>query len=563
MSIRNKLISAFAVLSLLLLSLAIMTNLYLEHSRSAQQETVADGELRYTLKNLQYRLAGMSNDERAYIMMQDSQYTSEITAKGLEVTAIIDRLKSDSTLSDADKSSVDQIEELYADYTKESQKAIDLVLAGQLTEAKLVHFDEERAARKKLDQVTAEAVDRLNAEIASDNKIQKSNDKKEQTLMYGFFIAGVLLSIVVAFLIIRAITKPLAAMNGQMREIADGKGDLSREIIVRSRDEIGTLADSFNRMLRNLRGIMSQAQDTAIQVAASSEELTASAEQTTRATEQIVEATNQIADSSTTEQNHVAEAVTAIQQISNGIYEVSASNDEVSRLAQAASEASAEGTKSVREVLTDMQVLDETVQQAAVVIQSLGNRSQEIQGIAIMITDLAYRTNLLSLNAGIEAARAGEHGRGFAVVALEIRKLAEESRKSAEQIGSLIEDIVTDTGYAVGAMNAGTAKVTQSLTKADTVDRALTVIEEHVNAVTARVDHTAATTQELAASSKQIVSLMEDIADAGNEVTAACQNNSASTEEQLATMEEISSSSQALSKLAEDLNNVLSRFKLH
>jgi methyl-accepting chemotaxis protein len=352
-------------------------------------------------------------------------------------------------------------------------------------------------------------------------------------------------------------------MESQMKEIAQGNGDLSREIVIKSKDEIAELAASFNQMIRNLRSILSQAQDTAIQVAASSEQLTASSEQTAKATEQIVEATQTIATSTEKEQLHVTEALKAVQQMSAGIQQVSAGNEEVSRLAHAASEASKDGINAVREVVRGMRTIDESVQVAASAIQSLEERSQQINGITSMITDLSYRTNLLSLNAAIEAARAGEHGKGFAVVAHEIRKLADQSGKSALQIAELIEGIVAETEQAVTAMRSGTEQVDLGLNRAEQVDQVFLAIEANVSAVNAQLEHTTTTTLQLASSSNQIVAMVEGVSEASNEVAASCQSNSASTEEQLATMEEISSSSQALSKLAEELHSVLSRFKLH
>jgi methyl-accepting chemotaxis protein len=352
-------------------------------------------------------------------------------------------------------------------------------------------------------------------------------------------------------------------MEAQMSEIAQGNGDLSREVVMNSKDEIAELAASFNRMLRNLRSILSQAQDTAIQVASSSEQLTASSEQTTLATEQIVAATQMIAANTEKEQQHVSEALKAVHQMSAGIQQVSAGNEEVFRLAHSASEASTDGVNAVREVLHGMKEIEETVLVATSAIRSLEARSQQINGITGIITNLAYQTNLLSLNAAIEAARAGEHGRGFAVVAHEIRKLADQSGKSALQISELIQGIVEETEHAVNAMRVGTEKVGQGLNRAELVDKVFLAIAAHVAAVTAQLEHTSTTTLQLASSSNQIVAMVEGVSAASNEVAASSQINSASTEEQLATMEEISSSSQALSKLAEDLRSVLSRFKLH
>ncbi|MCD9022231.1 methyl-accepting chemotaxis protein [Cohnella silvisoli] len=563
MKICIKLLIAFAAMIVLLLILGLYTFNQTKLTRAAHQEMLRDAEFRFDLKSVQFQLAGMSNDERAFILNGDPQFKSEIAKKDAQMRDLLSAIKSNPTLDSSDLETMARAEEEYEKYFKVSQQVLSFIGRGKASEAETLHFSNEREARKNLNAVIDPLLEKLVTEMNQDLLDRQAENNRHNMTMLVIFAISVIIAIIIGLLLARSITRPLRQVEVQIREIAEGHGDLSREIILSSKDEIAELAHSFNRMVRNLRSILSQAQDTAIQVAASSEQLTASAEQTTLATEQIVAATQLITVSAEKEQQHVAEAVAAVQQMSAGIGQVSASNEEVFRLAHSASDASTQGIHAVQDVLQGMKEIQETVRHAASAIQSLGDRSQQIGGITNIITDIAYRTNLLSLNAGIEAARAGEHGKGFAVVAQEIRKLAEQSKESTLQISELIEGILIETQKAVTAMHNGTEKVNLGLSRAELADEVFHTIGTNVSAVNSQLEQTATTTTQLAASSKQIVAMVEGVSAASNEVAASCQSNSASTEEQLATMEEISSSSQALSKLAEDLHNVLSGFKLH
>ncbi|MFC5402037.1 methyl-accepting chemotaxis protein [Cohnella soli] len=562
MKIRSKLFLSFALLIVILFSLGLYAFNQAKHMRSANEEMRQDGELRYTLKSVQYVLAGMSNDERAYLLNGDTEFSAGLEQKQKQFTDLIAALKTNPSTDEADLKAIAQIEDRYAAYEQASKQVIALMGQGKAKQAEQIHFDEERSTRKELNVKVDAMVDKLMKELSQDVIDRKQENDRQSVIMLVIVAASILVAVAIGFFLSRSITKPLQQMDTQMKGIADGDGDLSKEIVLRSKDELAALADTFNRMVRNLRNILSRAQETAIMVAASSEQLTASAEQTTRATEQIVEATTAIAASAEKEQTYVSETVEAMQQMSNGIQEVAAANGEIARLASVASEASGEGKRAVADVWSEMKELDGSVSAAERAIQALGGRSQQINGISSLITDLANRTNLLSLNAGIEAARAGEHGKGFAVVAVEIRKLAEQSKSSAEQITELIGEIVADTTRAVEAMTYGAEKVAIGLTKAESVNRVFAEIESNVTSVGSQVERTSGTSLQLAASSRQIVTMVEGVSEASHEVVSSCQNNAASTEEQLATMEEISSSSQSLSKLAEELNGMLVRFKL-
>ncbi|PWW08799.1 methyl-accepting chemotaxis protein [Paenibacillus cellulosilyticus] len=562
MKISYKLIAAFSIIIALMLTMATTSYLHMQRSERAYDEMLQDADYNKNLRLLQYRLTGMSNDERAYLLQGDKQYHEEIAAKSKEVTALLENLDANPTLDAEDRAKLEQIKNSFKVYTESSDQVFAHLDNGDHDGAYSLHFNEERTSRKELDVVVAEAVTKIEAELASDQRKRVKSANQQEIVMGAIPFTSLIIVVLITILLNIFITRPIRTINRQLAEIADGNGDLSHNLDVRSRDEVGELASSFNRMTEKLRSILSQAMDTALHVASSSNQLSASAEQTTRATELIVSTTQEIAASAENEQQQMAEAAHAISSIADGIGEVSHMNDRMRTSAQSALEASTLGSSAVQDMVQSMAEMRTNVQHTSSVIQTLGSRSQQINSITDIITDVAKRTNLLALNASIEASRAGEQGRGFAVVAQEIRKLAEQSGESANQIGELIHEVVKQTGNAVDSMQTVSEQTEHGLAKTEQMNELFHAIENNVADVGQQAQQAAAITEELAAASRQLVQITEAVSNASHEVAAACQHNSASTEEQLATMEEISSSSEALARTADDLRETLSRFKL-
>ncbi|SFS59761.1 methyl-accepting chemotaxis protein [Paenibacillus sp. BC26] len=562
MNIRTKLLGSFAIVIVLMVALGLLAYTHMTHTKSAYTEMLQDGEVRYQLKSLQNTITGMSNDERAYLLSQDKQFESQIADKNKAVEDLLAKILANPTLDDENRQVIEQIKVTFEKLGHSSTQTLELINAGKSKEALALHLGEERSTRNEIEKINDELLASLDSEMTADVVDRDHEAKTQNGWIMSLFAAALLSAIILGLLLTRSITRPLKLINTQLREIADGRGDLSRDIEIRTQGELAELAISFNLMIANLRTILSRAMGTAKQVSFSSEQLSESAEQTSRATENIVEATQFIAIRAEREQEQLASAISAIAQMSEGISRVSEANEEVAKLASAASESSTQGTHSIKEVLHEMKEIHDRVQDASGVILSLEKQSQEIGGITSMISEVANRTNLLALNASIEASRAGEHGKGFAVVALEIRKLAEQSKVSAQQITELIQEILSRVNQAVASMNNVSKKAGSGLVKTTQVDRLFQSIETSIEAVSTRVQNTSDTTGELAESSRSIVRMAETVAAASNEVAASCQNNSAATEEQLATMQEISSASLELTKLADDLHAVLNGFKL-
>lgn len=374
-------------------------------------------------------------------------------------------------------------------------------------------------------------------------------------------VIGMLLIILVIFYIARSIANPVKEMANVARQVADG--DLT--VKVRhpgTKDEIGVLADSFLNMINNLRTLVKHTNQSAEQLAASSEELTASVEQSTQAADQVAKSITEVAHGSSQQMAAANDASSVVTEMSAGIQEISANAAAVSSQSERAVDKAVKGGEAVDKAVGQMHRIEQTVNTSAQVVAKLGERSKEIGQIVDAISGIAGQTNLLALNAAIEAARAGEQGRGFAVVAEEVRKLAEQSEEAAKRIATLIGEIRTDTDKAVGAMTQGTQEVKNGTEAVNTAGISFKEIADLVTEVSGQIKQISLAIQEMATGSQRIVESVHKIDDLSKNAAGEAEGVSAATEEQLASMEEIGVSSRALSKLATELQMAVSKFRV-
>ncbi|WP_368483347.1 methyl-accepting chemotaxis protein [Paenibacillus amylolyticus] len=196
------------------------------------------------------------------------------------------------------------------------------------------------------------------------------------------------------------------------------------------------------------------------------------------------------------------------------------------------------------------------------VIEELSNHSQEIGLMVESISEISAQTNLLSLNAAIEAARAGEHGRGFEVVATEVRKLSDQSAKSAEQISTLVAAINKGMSDAMQSMGEVTAEVQEGIELVHRAGGTFEEIREAVSNVAGQTQEVSASIEQMAAGVEQINVSMKTIMEVTENAAAGTEEVSATSEEQLSAMQEIASAANDLSSMAEELQQSLSQFKV-
>ncbi|MEJ8553061.1 methyl-accepting chemotaxis protein [Tepidibacter sp. Z1-5] len=372
----------------------------------------------------------------------------------------------------------------------------------------------------------------------------------------SFIVGGIIIA-----LLIKKITNPLKTLV----EVADkvSNGDLTQDINIQSKDEVGVLADSFNKMINNLRNITSKIQDVALNVSSYSQQLFSAAEQASAVSEQIAMSTQDVANgaekqvkSTTLVSNNIKEVVCNIEKINDEINDVVDNADNTSELAL-------DGREKMDNMIKQMNAIKDSVNYTSNIMNEFEKTSDEIGNIVQVINNIADQTNLLALNAAIEAARAGESGRGFAVVADEIRKLAEESIKSSDNIKKLINKTQENTKKALVSMEEGNKETEKGELVVKEVGISLKEIIQGFDLTKDKLDIANKNILEVNKNAENIVNLVDEIESISEESAANTEEVAASSEEQSATIEEITRSVEELANMSRELEEIIQIFKLN
>lgn len=381
-----------------------------------------------------------------------------------------------------------------------------------------------------------------------------------KNLLFALACLSVLVVIGITFFIARQITTPLEKLTAELELVAEG--NLTVQIKAAGKDEIAALANSFNKMVEKLRGLVTQVHHSAEQMAAASEELTASAHESAQAATQVAGSIADIAQGSGMQLQAVETTASIVEKMSVASEKAVLQAAKVSEKSSQATEKAKNSSLSVDKAVTQMQLIEKTVHASANVVANLGSRSKEIGEIVDTISAIAGQTNLLALNAAIEAARAGEQGRGFAVVAEEVRKLAEQSQEAAKQIAFLISEIQGDTAKAVSAMADGTKEVSLGAQVITASGSAFREIEGLITEVSNQVAEITSTMNHLNGETNHILYSVQTIDELSKKASAEAETVSAATEEQSASMQEIASASHNLATIAQTLQEAVNKFKI-
>ncbi|WP_203247921.1 methyl-accepting chemotaxis protein [Sporosarcina beigongshangi] len=412
---------------------------------------------------------------------------------------------------------------------------------------------------KAIEQKITELIEQQEEEMRQTEVSLKSLLNWTRLVIIGMIGVAVVLSIVVAQLISRSIARPVGKMTGALAEIA--AGNLAVEpLSIRNRDEIGEMATAFNEMTGDLRGIITRARESAAELSSQAEGLSASSDQSLAASEMVSEIAERNLTGSSTQVEIVQKTSAAVGEMIVGIDRINDDNEAMLLSSEDVTKLVEEGAGLMQDVTEQMTVISSAIRQSEGIMNGMATRSEEIRKVTSLITDIAEQTNLLALNAAIEAARAGEHGKGFAVVAEEVRNLAEQSKRSAAEIGSMIDAIIGNVGQAVSSTEDGNRSVEEGLVVTERTREVFSRIEfaagdvgEKISAVSAAIVQIRMMTEEVVGGATQVNELAIQLAE-------EAQSTSAATEQQLASNEEISSSSQMLANLAEKLRSDMSRF---
>ncbi|HUW38429.1 MAG TPA: methyl-accepting chemotaxis protein [Rhodocyclaceae bacterium] len=307
-----------------------------------------------------------------------------------------------------------------------------------------------------------------------------------------------------------------------VRQLSSGSaalagGDLTSRIALDSRDELSQVAVSFNHMAESFSKLLHKVQQTAANVATAANETARSS--------------IKVSESSHVQSEAAGSMAAAVEQMTVGVGQISELAGSAQQISMQNGGLSSEGGEIVAKTVREMEQIAQMVNDSAKIIAELGLHSDNISAVVGVIKEIADQTNLLALNAAIEAARAGEQGRGFAVVADEVRKLAERTSQSTQEIGAMIQSIQSGTGNAVASMKASVTRVADGVALSRQAGEAIGKVKDGAGQVSQAVTDISQALREQSVANNEISRNVERIAQMAEENNAAVLTTSAAAQQ--------------------------------
>jgi methyl-accepting chemotaxis protein len=369
------------------------------------------------------------------------------------------------------------------------------------------------------------------------------------TMRYMSFLIGiiaVIIGMVVAYYIAGYIARPILKLRDSANIIAGG--DLTEKVNIENDDEIGELADAFNRMVDNIKKLVVNINDSALRTDKTGEELKETAVESSTSIDNVAASVEEFSASIEEVAASAEEFASSSTEINEKVQGITNYTDQVNDLAENGLE---EMKKTEREMEEVMEVSAESIDK----INNLNESAGKINGIVNMISAIAGQTNLLALNAAIEAARAGEAGRGFAVVADEIRNLAEETKSSTDEIKTLVDNLQEEIGATVGFINKTNDQIKTGASSVSATGKAFNNITDKIKDVVTQVRETAASVNELSKGSQDISKVTEEQAVHSDQISDSVQQQSES-------MENLKRAVDSLTEMTVELKELVGEFKI-
>jgi methyl-accepting chemotaxis protein len=396
------------------------------------------------------------------------------------------------------------------------------------------------------------------AVVYPDKEIQDELNMLGITTIFTLAISIVLLAVIIFVLVRRVIVKPLSLLGSAMKEA--GEGNLASSMQMRTKDEIGSLASSYNVMLENMKKLIMDIKESSTNITNYTTNLSAVSEQMSASSTEVAEAIHDVA-------NGAGGQAADLVQITGILSDFGASLEKIVEMSTDANKSTSvinikakDSDKKMAALVSSIGQIGSSFEQVSTKINGLGVNIKKINDITNVINSIADQTNLLALNAAIEAARAGESGRGFAVVADEIRKLAEQSKLSSEDISKMVGGISLEADGVVEI----TCSVNEDLeAQVRIIEEAIASFKEIIDSIEEtlpKIEHIADSAIKIDKEKEEIIEKVETTSSVAEETSASSEEIAASAQEMSASSEEVASVAQALSEMNKVMEKSLQRF---
>lgn len=387
---------------------------------------------------------------------------------------------------------------------------------------------------------------------------EQASEIKNVTLV--LVIVSIVLSLVLGMIIAQGMGNTITSILAQIKKVS--QGDLTVRIRVRRKDEFAVLATGISDMIAHTKLLIQKVEGVSSELTGISEEVIRSSEAFLESSKGIGSSVGEIEVGTNDQAKHSVECLTEMDNLSNRIQIVHQNTQKISEIA-------GDTENSIQTGMGTMKILNEkshsTAEITNVVIESIQELEKQTKSIGLIVSainDIASETNLLSLNASIEAARAGEAGRGFSVVATEIRKLADQSMESANQIQMIIEQIVLTTKNAVEIAQQADSIVQEQQTAVDDTTDAFKTMEQQVALLMKELEDILAGVKEMDRTRSSTLEAIQGISAVSEQTAASATSVTGVVGRQLEEVEELSQNSERLSASAEELEQAIGQFTI-
>ncbi|RCX14917.1 methyl-accepting chemotaxis protein [Fontibacillus phaseoli] len=384
---------------------------------------------------------------------------------------------------------------------------------------------------------------------------------QQDLLKYTSLALIIILLVILTFqyITLRRTFAPVKDLMNALEKLS--QGDFSMQLKT-NQSELGKVNEKFNSTVTNIKELVTTIKNVSSQSAEQARVLFTASEENHQTSTNITNHIEEISDKVSQQSKSIAESVTSLEEINSGVSTIAGSTSSLSEASLQMKEQSELGGDNIGKVMKQMDSIHQSVQNSVSSIEQLQKRSGEIEEIVQVITQISAQTHLLSLNASIEAARAGEEGRGFAVVANQVKKLAEESGKSAEKIADLVHYIQKETLTAVNAITDGQRNVEAGIDIVKETGELFYNILHATEEITSQIQEVSASTEEMAAETEQITTTIRQIAVLAERNADISGSIKSSALEQRSSAGKIVNSAESLNEISGKLEHVVEGLKL-
>jgi methyl-accepting chemotaxis protein len=394
--------------------------------------------------------------------------------------------------------------------------------------------------------------------ISSEETAEVTNRIVRATVESGIiaFIIGVVIACLVAF----TFTKEIKKINFVMQAVAGG--DLTQRIEVKKQNEFGELENNFNDMVDNVSGLIKDVEQKSQGIIKASGNISEISQATTETTNQVSEAIQSVSVGAQEQAESTSSATDEVEKLAERLHETKAYVSDINDMSVETQHMSNNGISIVEDLIGKGEKTIDNSKMSQSVVDEMISSIEKIKFISDAITEITEQTNLLALNASIEAARAGEAGKGFAVVADEIRKLAEQSQQSTDEIKQIVNEITDKSSIVEKTLDETNVIITEQNKSIQDTKDVFNKILTSVTALTEGMDNIAKLNEQMDSSRVTVVEKMEDVTQVSTGTAAATQQVTASAQEVNATMQSLNQCTVELDEIASALKESINKFKL-